>query len=318
MSRLDWWASIDVPPLSTPSGNGGVYPASSYINGAVVMARLFRNFTRSACTAYCSAAATTNNARAYVASLGVVNNERHVDAVAAAAAATTQQPPPPPEPLVVVPPRLVCATRARLVAQNVAVAGVRLQRVAQQCRWNATLRVARAFFRRRRAPAPRVKTSENMREFFLRVTGINRVGSAVDAHDHVAAFMSLSNDDYGIAESASAAPWYLRLVGAWRDGRQCTRHRAALRWKHRMALLRELRSRMLFESSDIRRIRNPVNVAWAGNIARKVVSAARDAGEVDARASAWFRRALVTVYFLEDEDDAFLAGLEEAGQKWSD
>ncbi len=85
-----------------------------------------------------------------------------------------------------------------------------------------------------------------------------------------------------------------------------------------MERLRVLREEMLFQSADAKRVRNPVNEMWAGSIARKVVSAAVDDGSVDGREAAWFRRALVVVFFVEDEDDRLFAAMEGPAVCWRD
>ncbi len=76
-----------------------------------------------------------------------------------------------------------------------------------------------------------------------------------------------------------------------------------------MALLRKLRERLIFDAEGIRRVRSPVNDAWCSIKARKLVTECVESGEIDGRHARWYRDALVTVFYLEDDDDAFFAAM---------
>nr|WRQ65619.1 hypothetical protein [Tolivirales sp.] len=123
-----------------------------------------------------------------------------------------------------------------------------------------------------------------------------------------AAFLALSPDEEGASSSRfHASAW--DSFATWASGRHKQRHRASNRWVGRMALLRKLRERLIFGAEGIRRVRSPVNDAWCSIQARKLVSECVDAGEIDGRHARWYRDALVTVFYLEDDDDVFFSAV---------
>lgn len=99
------------------------------------------------------------------------------------------------------------------------------------------------------------------------------------------------------------------ILAAKASGKYNQYHRASNRWHKRLATLRELREILLFESSEVRRIRSTTNETWVGINARKVVTKAVESGKVDKRHAQWYRAALNEVFFIEDDDDEFLAAL---------
>ncbi|APG76494.1 hypothetical protein 1 [Hubei tombus-like virus 7] len=83
-------------------------------------------------------------------------------------------------------------------------------------------------------------------------------------------------------------------------------HRAANRWHQRLRLLRQLREELIFESSEVKRVRTDANVAWIAIGARKLVAKQVEEGKIDRRHARWFRSALTETFFLKDDDDEFV------------
>lgn len=123
-----------------------------------------------------------------------------------------------------------------------------------------------------------------------------------------AAFLSLSPDEEGVGcERYHATAW--DSFATWVSGGHRRRHRTTNRWVGRMALLRKLRERLIFGAEGIRRVRSPVNDAWCSIQARKLVSECVESGEIDGRHARWYRDALVTVFYLEDDDDVMFSAI---------
>ncbi len=123
-----------------------------------------------------------------------------------------------------------------------------------------------------------------------------------------AAFLSLSPDEEAVSDMRyHATAW--DAFATWVRGDHRRRHRTTNRWAGRMALLRQLREKLIFGAEGIRRVRSPVNDAWCSIQARKLVSESVESGEILGRHARWYRDALVTVFYLEDDDDAFFAAV---------
>nr|WRQ65241.1 hypothetical protein [Tolivirales sp.] len=125
-----------------------------------------------------------------------------------------------------------------------------------------------------------------------------------------AAFLSLSPDE----EAASDVRYHASAwdsFTSWVRGDHKRRHRTTNRWVKRMAQLRGLRERLILGAEGIRRVRSPVNDAWCSIQARKLVSECVDSGDIEGRHARWYRDALVTVFYLEDDDDRFFAAVSQ-------
>nr|WRQ65652.1 hypothetical protein [Tolivirales sp.] len=125
-----------------------------------------------------------------------------------------------------------------------------------------------------------------------------------------AAFLSLSPDE----EVASDVRYHASAwdsFASWVRGDHKRRHRTTNRWVKRMAQLRVLRERLILGAEGIRRVRSPVNDAWCSIQARKLVSECVDSGDIEGRHARWYRDALVTVFYLEDDDDRFFAAVSQ-------
>lgn len=104
------------------------------------------------------------------------------------------------------------------------------------------------------------------------------------------------------------------LLGAKAHGKY---HRAANRWHQRLRLLRKLREELIFESSEVKRVRTDANVAWIAIGARKLVAKNVEEGVIDRRHARWFRAALTETFFLKDDDDEFVETLRGSfGRAW--
>lgn len=189
------------------------------------------------------------------------------------------------------------------------------RRVALRFRSFAT-RVARAGYWRSVGPvAPREQAVQLDRSWGLRdllPNWVQRFGVAeaqrVLAGRVTAAFLSLSPDEETTSDVRFHASAWDSFV-SWFGGAHRRRHRASNRWAKRMAVLRKLREQLIFGAEGIRRVRSPVNDAWCSIQARKLVTEMVERGDIDARHSRWYRDALVTVFYLEDDDDVFFSAI---------
>ena len=127
-----------------------------------------------------------------------------------------------------------------------------------------------------------------------------------------AAFLSLSPDEEMASDVRFHSSAWDSFV-SWFGGAHRRRHRASNRWVKRMAVLRKLREQLIFGAEGIRRVRSPVNDAWCSIQARKLVAEMVERGDIDARHSRWYRDALVTVFYLEDDDDVFFSATGATG-----
>jgi len=191
----------------------------------------------------------------------------------------------------------------------------RTRRVAAKYK-NFATRVARAGYWRsvgavkRPEQAARLDTSWTIRD--LLPNWLQRFG--LEASQRIlagrvsAAFLALSPDEEAASDVRYHSSAWDSFV-SWLGGGHRRRHRASNRWTKRMALLRKLREQLIFGAEGIRRVRSPVNDAWCSIQARKLVSELVEREEIDARHARWYRDALVTVFYLEDDDDKFFSAL---------
>lgn len=86
-------------------------------------------------------------------------------------------------------------------------------------------------------------------------------------------------------------------------------HRASNKLHRRLRVLRVLRDRMIFAGVGHKRVRSDLNIAAAEELARKVIREDLESKEsiiTCAGDACWFKRALVEVYFVKDDDESFL------------
>jgi hypothetical protein len=108
---------------------------------------------------------------------------------------------------------------------------------------------------------------------------------------------------------------FLDRVGYALLGKHKTYHRASNKFQKRIATLRELRELMIFKGIGHKRVRNPLNMAAAEELARRVLSDAEEEGKVGRRELGWYKRALVELYFVKDDDDTFFAQMAVADMR---
>lgn len=159
---------------------------------------------------------------------------------------------------------------------------------------------------------PRIGVSAHLATIF-RTPFFQGATQRVIAAEAVAKFQAASYDEEQAVEVRTGAGLFDKLLSNF--GSYGSYHRSSNRWHRRLQQLRELREELMFESSDVRRIRTPVNEQWVGVNARKVVAKQVEAGTIESRHAHWFKSALVEVFFMKDDDDRFLESLRGAYER---
>lgn len=135
----------------------------------------------------------------------------------------------------------------------------------------------------------------------------------VRAAEGQAALLAVPTNGESVIPYLAELSWFTRFKYSL-SGKHAKYHRASNKLYKRLTVLRELRDRMIYAGVGHKRVRTDLNVAAAEEVARKVIreDLESDSPLLSKGEECWYKRALVEVYFIKDDDESFLELLGRA------